>query len=116
MGSVRQLTGRGTLFLDFRYLGQRCREYTALPDTPVNRKRLEKALAKIEGDIAAGTFDYAATFPGSRNIPARDPGPAPAQPLVAGAAEGRGSTRGEDPRNALVLARRSLGRLIGCLG
>lgn len=80
MGSVRQLTGRGTLFLDFRYLGQRCREYTALPDTPVNRKRLEKALAKIEGDIAAGTFDYAATFPGSRNIPARDPGPAPALP------------------------------------
>ena len=47
MGSVRQLSGRGTLFLDFRYLGQRCREYTALPDTPANRKRLEKALARI---------------------------------------------------------------------
>jgi integrase len=80
MGSVRQLSGRGTLFLDFRYLGQRCREYTALPDTPVNRKRLEKALAKIEGDIAAGTFDYATTFPGSRNIPAVEPRPAPARP------------------------------------
>jgi integrase len=80
MGSVRQLSGRGTLFLDFRYLGQRCREYTALPDTPVNRKRLEKALAKIEADIAAGTFDYAATFPGSRNIPAGEPRPAPAAP------------------------------------
>ena len=47
MGSVRQLSGRGTLFLDFRYCGQRCREYTALPDTPTNRKRLEKALAKM---------------------------------------------------------------------
>ena len=81
MGSVRQLSGRGTLFLDFRYLGQRCREYTALPDTPANRKRLEKALAKIEADIAAGTFDYSATFPGSRNIPARDPAPAPVPDL-----------------------------------
>ncbi len=80
MGSVRQLSGRGTLFLDFRYLGQRCREYTALPDTPVNRKRLEKALAKIEADIASGSFDYAATFPGSRNIPAGEPKPAPAAP------------------------------------
>jgi len=73
MGSVRTLSGRGTLFLDFRFFGKRCREYTALPDTPANRKRLEKALAKIEGDIAAGTFDYAATFPASRNIPACDP-------------------------------------------
>ena len=52
--------------MDFRYRGQRCREYTVLPDTPANRKRLEKALAKIENDIAAGTFDYVATFPSSR--------------------------------------------------
>ena len=65
MGSVRTLKGRGTLFMDFRYRGKRCREYTALEDTPVNRKRLEKALAKIEIDIAGGAFDYAATFPNS---------------------------------------------------
>jgi len=70
MGSVRALSGRGTLFMDFRYLGKRCREYTALEDTPANRKRLEKALAKLEADIAAGTFDYAATFPNSRQDPA----------------------------------------------
>jgi integrase len=69
MGSVRTLAGKGTLFLDFRYGGERRREYTALPDTPVNRKRLEKALAKIEADIATGTFDYAATFPSSRGSP-----------------------------------------------
>ena len=68
MGSVRTLNGRGTLFMDFRYLGKRCREYTALNDTPPNRKRLEKVLAKIEADIAAGTFDYAATFPNSRAV------------------------------------------------
>jgi integrase len=66
MGSVRVLSGRGTLFMDFRHQGQRCREYTALADTPANRKRLEKALAKLEAEIKAGSFDYAATFPGSR--------------------------------------------------
>lgn len=68
MGSVRTLTSRGTLFMDFRFQGKRCREYTVLPDTPANRKRLEKALAKIEADIAAGTFDYAATFPTSKSV------------------------------------------------
>lgn len=66
MGSIRSLAGRGTLFLDFRYQGQRCREYTALTDTPTNRKRLERALVKIEAEIKAGTFNYATTFPGSR--------------------------------------------------
>jgi integrase len=55
--------------MDFRYGGKRCREYTALEDTPANRKRLEKALAKIEGDIEAGRFDYAAVFPTSKNAP-----------------------------------------------
>ena len=66
MGSVRAMSGRGTLFMDFRQQGKRCREYTALDDTPANRKRLEKVLAKIEADIEAGTFDYKATFPKSQ--------------------------------------------------
>lgn len=66
MGSIRLLKSRGTLFLDFRYQGERCREYTALQDTSANRKRLEKALAKIEADIEAGTFDYEVAFPGSK--------------------------------------------------
>lgn len=65
MGSIRT-AGRGTLFMDFRFEGARCREYTALADTPINRKRLEKALAAIESEIKAGTFDYARTFHGSR--------------------------------------------------
>lgn len=69
MGSIRTLTARGTLFMDFRFQGKRCREYTVLPDTPSNRKRLEKVLSKIEAEIAAGTFDYASTFPTSRNAP-----------------------------------------------
>jgi len=66
MGSIRVLSSRGTLFMDFRFQGQRCREYTALTDTPANRKRLQKALTNIEEQIAAGTFDYAKTFPGSK--------------------------------------------------
>ena len=70
MGSIRARSETGLLFFDFRYRGQRCREQTLLADTPTNRKRLEKALAKIEADIAAGTFDYAATFPGSKAVPA----------------------------------------------
>ncbi|MGC4367035.1 Arm DNA-binding domain-containing protein [Hydrogenophaga sp. R2] len=62
MGSIRRLDSKGTLFLDFRYAGQRLREYTALADTPMNRKRLQKALERIEGEIALGTFDYEKTF------------------------------------------------------
>lgn len=62
MGSVRALASKGTLFMDFRFAGQRLREYTVLPDTPANRKRLQKALDRIETEIALGSFDYAKTF------------------------------------------------------
>ncbi len=56
----------GKLFFDFRYQGVRCREYTALSDSAANRRRLEKALERIEAEITLGTFDYAKTFPGSK--------------------------------------------------
>jgi integrase len=77
MPSVRARTDTGQLFLDFRWGGRRCREQTTLEDTPANRKRLEKVLAKIGTAIAAGTFDYGTFFPGSvpsqpmadRNLP-----------------------------------------------
>lgn len=62
MGSIRLLPSKGTLFMDFRYAGQRLREYTVLPDNPSNRKRLQKALDRIETEIALGSFDYAKTF------------------------------------------------------
>ena len=62
MGSIRTLASKGTLFMDFRYAGSRVREYTSLPDTPANRKRLQKALDRIEVEIASGTFDYMKTF------------------------------------------------------
>ncbi|MHB8385899.1 tyrosine-type recombinase/integrase [Metallibacterium sp.] len=65
MASVR-VRSDGRLFFDFRFRGSRCRELTALGDTPANRRKMEKALARIEADIAAGTFDYGTTFPGSK--------------------------------------------------
>jgi integrase len=62
MGSIRALPGKGTLFMDFRFAGNRLREYTMLSDTPANRKRLQKVLDRIETEIALGAFDYATTF------------------------------------------------------
>ena len=67
MGSIRQRSDTGLLFVDFRFQGYRCREQTALPDTAANRKRLEKVLVKIEEEISLGTFSYRRYFPGSKN-------------------------------------------------
>jgi integrase len=62
MGSIRSRLETSLLFMDFKYLGKRMREQTALPDSPTNRKRLQKALDRIETEIALGTFDYLKTF------------------------------------------------------
>ena len=66
MGSIRARSDNGQLFIDFRYRGTRCREQTVLPDTPANRKKLEKLLERIEAEVTLGSFDYAKFFPGSR--------------------------------------------------
>lgn len=68
MGSIRLSGTTKKLFVDFRYIGKRCREYTSLDDTPANRKRLEKLLERIEFEIKTGSFDYARFFPGSRMV------------------------------------------------
>ena len=68
MASVRSRKGSSKLFMDFRYRGQRCRELTALDDTPANIKKVEGLLKRIEAEITLGSFDYATYFPGSRNI------------------------------------------------
>lgn len=65
MPSIRSRVDNDLLFFDFRYDGARFREQTLLHDTPVNRKKLEKVLDKIESEIAAGTFVYANYFPNS---------------------------------------------------
>ena len=113
MGSIRARKETGQLFFDFRYRGQRCREQTLLDDTPANRKRLEKALAKIEADIAAGSFDYAATFPTSRNagVTAQtSPAAAAPQPLhiaspAAIAAAETANLRGSQPAEPRIWCR-----------
>lgn len=65
MASIRELNGK--LFFDFRYKGQRCREYTAVLDNKTNRTKMEKILLKIEEDIEADRFDYRRYFPNSKN-------------------------------------------------
>ena len=65
MGKVRTRSDSGKLFLDFYFQGERCREQTALPDTPANRRKVQRLLDRIELEIKEGRFDYAATFPGS---------------------------------------------------
>ncbi len=63
MGKIR-IRG-GTLYLDFRYQGIRCRESTQLPDTASNRRRCELMLKRIEAEISLGSFNYETHFPGS---------------------------------------------------
>lgn len=67
MGSIRTRDS-GSLQIDFRFMGLRCREQTALPDTPVNRKTLEKLLKKIEAEILIGSFVYSNYFPNSKMV------------------------------------------------
>jgi integrase len=65
MAKVRARPDNGLLFLDFYYRGVRCREQTALRDSPENRKKVQAFMNRIQKDISQGSFDYAATFPGS---------------------------------------------------
>lgn len=67
MGSIRARPQTGKLFFDFRYRGQRCREQTALDDTPANRKKIKLVMQRIDAEITLGTFDYARYFPDSPN-------------------------------------------------
>jgi len=66
MGTVNQRGGK--LFIDFRYHGLRCREYTKLDETPANRRRLKKLVERIEAEILLGSFDYASYFPNSKRV------------------------------------------------
>ncbi len=70
MGSIRVRPETGKLFFDFRYRGQRCREQTALDDTPANRRKMKHVLERIEAEITLGSFEYARYFPESPNVAA----------------------------------------------
>jgi integrase len=98
MASIRARKENGLLFFDFRYRGRRCREQTLLPDTPANRKRLEKVLEKFHAEIASGTFDYARTFPNSKGAfeaPAKQDSArgSPVQAVSAGASDAASTSR-----------------------
>lgn len=60
--------------MDFRYRRQRCREQTALDDTPANRKLVAQHLKRIERAIADGSFVYAEFFPDSARAAVFSPG------------------------------------------
>lgn len=53
----------GTLYFDFYHKNIRCREYTALADTPSNRKRCELKAQLITAEMAIGEFNYSHHFP-----------------------------------------------------
>ena len=55
----------GKLQIDFTYKGVRCREQTALTDTPANRKRVQAVVDKMVAAIKEGRFEYSEFFPGS---------------------------------------------------
>jgi integrase len=68
MDRVHNRKGSNKLFIDFRYLSERCRELTALDDRAANRKKLDNLLKRIEAEITLGSFDYAAYLPGNKNL------------------------------------------------
>jgi integrase len=61
--NVRKETG--TLYIDFRYLGNRCRERTSMNDTLSNRRMLKRLISKMNAEITLGVFNYLETFPTS---------------------------------------------------
>lgn len=80
MGSDRQHPGvrpgsSSTIEIDFRYRGERCRERINLEPTPANLKRAAQHRAAILHAIERGEFDYATTFPGSKNAARFTPAP-----------------------------------------
>ena len=66
MASIQTRKETGTLIIDFYYRGVRCREQTALTDSPTNRKRLQAFITKLDAAIARGSFAYSQFFPDSK--------------------------------------------------
>jgi len=60
-------SSESSIEIDFYYNGQRCRERLALKPSPANLKKASLHRAAILNAIEAGTFDYAYTFPKSKN-------------------------------------------------
>ena len=63
-GSVRKINGK--VYVDFRYLGERVREYSGLDWNEKNAKHVREQLDKIVVAIKSGTFEFAKAFPESK--------------------------------------------------
>lgn len=72
MASIRPRQETGLLVIDFRFGGKRCREQTLLPDTAINRERLQKLVERMERAMLQGTFVYTDFFPGGSGSAAPD--------------------------------------------
>jgi integrase len=68
MVNIRQRSDTGKLFFDFRYQGNRCREYTDLNDTKTNRKKMAVVAKRMDKELQSGEFDYEKYFPNSNNL------------------------------------------------
>jgi integrase len=69
MGGKRsgvRAASKSSIEISFMHDGEQCRERIPLVPSPANLKRAEQHKAAIELAIYHGTFDYAATFPGSK--------------------------------------------------
>lgn len=113
MGSVRA-NRNDRLFLDFRFRGKRFREHVSLPDTPANRRKLEKLMTRIESEIKLGKFDYAKHFPESPNLAKLDLSDEPAAQQIGPARSKPPSSAGppaDDGREEL----RALGAKVGAV-
>jgi integrase len=76
-------TKDGHLYVDFRWRGVRCQEATRLADTPENRAKIRRDIRQIDGEIAAGTFEYLRWFPGGRKAALFAPPESSAPPLYS---------------------------------
>ncbi|MGO9450604.1 MAG: Arm DNA-binding domain-containing protein [Candidatus Binataceae bacterium] len=58
----------GKLFLDFRWRGVRCREFTGMSVTPENKRKAEAFNQILSGELGLGTFDYRKHFPNGARL------------------------------------------------
>lgn len=68
MATVRARLETKKLYIDFRYLGMRCREQSHLTKNAKNIRKLKKLAKTIDAEVTLGTFDYSKTFPHSKSL------------------------------------------------
>jgi integrase len=68
---------KGKLLLDFSWKSVRCREYLGLDDAKEGRAQAKKIKTQVDGEIVAGTFDFAKWFPKAKKARTLFAPPAP---------------------------------------